>query len=336
MINKYIISKNNFAKQVAIWQKKYQIYTPSPQGKDFVWQELVDSKKAIISAVTILPPKKFYFPSKEILFKFINNKTVPEEEIKPIILLGINNIDLLALQIFDKALKSDHYYNKHKKNIILIGYGPKLTNSHYDLYIIPDSQSYQIKIGSQIGKSLLCSSLVKPLRQSDLELIKPLNYSDPLFLDTNRLSTAIIKSVNDKLWDKLADICFGCGNCAYVCPLCYCFSVDDEIELDNQKCPSSCQLCSGKRVRSWDACFLPNFSLIAGGPARHASQGDAGGHNFREKLRDRIYNWYHHKFVRFPKEFGTVGCVNCGRCIKYCPTKINYRKVLEEVLVKYQ
>lgn len=149
------------------------------------------------------------------------------------------------------------------------------------------------------------------------------DFSDPLFMEPDKLSRVIIDSVNDKIWDNLAKICLGCGICSYVCPLCYCTSINDKIDLDNKQCPSSCSLCKGSRNRLWDSCLLNHFSQVA------------GENNFRAKLRDRIYNWYHHKFVRFPQEYGSVGCVSCGRCIKYCPAKINYRKVLEEVLVKY-
>lgn len=149
------------------------------------------------------------------------------------------------------------------------------------------------------------------------------HFLDPLLAQTQRLSQTIKDSINDPIWDDLAKICLGCGICSYVCPLCYCTNLNDKIDLDNSQCSSSCSLCKGSRSRIWDSCLLDHFSQVA------------GKHNFRAKLRDRIYNWYQHKFVRFPKEYGQVGCTSCGRCIKYCPAKINYRKVLEEVLVKY-
>jgi ferredoxin len=55
-------------------------------------------------------------------------------------------------------------------------------------------------------------------------------------------------------------------------------------------------------------------------------------HNFRPETKDRIYNWYYHKFVRMPREYGFPGCIDCGRCITFCPANINYREVLKELI----
>jgi len=61
-----------------------------------------------------------------------------------------------------------------------------------------------------------------------------------------------------------------------------------------------------------------------------------GGFNFRPELTQRIYNWYYHKFVRMPKEYGKFGCVGCSRCIAYCPARINYLEVLEDVVLEME
>ena len=78
----------------------------------------------------------------------------------------------------------------------------------------------------------------------------------------------------------------------------------------------------GGRERRWDSCMLPDFAVVS-------------FKNFRPEYEDRIYNWYHHKFVRMPREYGFVGCIDCGRCITYCPARINYRKVLEKLIADY-
>jgi len=83
--------------------------------------------------------------------------------------------------------------------------------------------------------------------------------------------------------------------------------MEDTTSLDGSICT---------RCRNWDACTLPGFATIA------------GGHNFRQTVKDRYYNWYHHKFVRAYKEFGRAQCVACGRCQKYCPAGIDIEQVL--------
>jgi predicted aldo/keto reductase-like oxidoreductase len=107
----------------------------------------------------------------------------------------------------------------------------------------------------------------------------------------------------------------GCGICTYVCPLCYCFSNEDEKSFDGEKC---------QRCRKWDSCILPDFALIA------------GGKNFRATLKQRYYNWYYHKFVRAYQEFGRSHCVACGRCQSYCPAQIDIYQVLSRIVIDYK
>ncbi|MFH0803825.1 MAG: 4Fe-4S dicluster domain-containing protein, partial [Candidatus Tagabacteria bacterium] len=124
------------------------------------------------------------------------------------------------------------------------------------------------------------------------------------------------------IWEELAGLCLGCGICAYVCPLCYCFSIEDSVGLDGNKYT---------RCRQWDACTLPRFSQISG-----ALPDGRQGFNFHKTIKERYYNWFFHKFVRAYKEYGKAQCVACGRCQKYCPAKIDIEKVLIEIVKKYE
>lgn len=316
------ITKENFSKQIDLWQQKYDIYYPKISD-ECKWQKL--EKNDHLDLKTFLPmlspSKKFLFSSKENVFEFVGSKLIFTDKPKLTIILGISAIDLKAIEILDKIFCKDEIYKKNRSKLILIGFGPDFPQINYDVFIKNSEEILVIHTHNAKIKSLFSSKFFQPSRE--LIVNKP-NIIDPLFADKKKLANALKKSINDSIWERLAKICLGCGICSYVCPLCYCFSSNDKIDLDSKLCPKSCQLCSGRRERLWDSCMLSDFSKVA------------GSFNFRPKLRDRIYNWYHHKFVRFPQEYGTVGCVSCGRCIKYCPAKINYRKVLEEVLVRYQ
>ncbi len=134
-----------------------------------------------------------------------------------------------------------------------------------------------------------------------------------ILLDPEVLSDAVEWSHNHKIWDELGEKCLGCGICTYVCPLCYCFSMEDKVGLDDK--------CS--RCRKWDACTLPNFAKIA------------GGFSFRKTLRERYYNWFYHKFVRAYNESGKSLCVGCERCKNQCPAKIDILEVLKTILEDY-
>lgn len=316
-----ILLKNKLGSLIKKWQKSYKVFSVVKNGSQYLWQEISSVNESINSALTQLPPKIFFLPKEEEIFSFISDKILlPKTNDKKNILFALADYDLVSIKLLDRIFYNDYYYQKRRMNYILVGVGTILPESGYDLFLLNHGNNWIIKIGSNEGKKLVDKKNILTIPNSQKILNKP---ADPLFRDLPKLVSAVKNSYQNKIWDELAKICFGCGICSYVCPLCYCFSQEDSLELNKKKCPTNCKLCQGKRVRLWDSCMLEHFSEVA------------GGHNFREKLRDRIYNWYFHKFVRFPQEFGQVGCVSCGRCIKYCPAKINYRLVLEKILAKY-
>ena len=136
-----------------------------------------------------------------------------------------------------------------------------------------------------------------------------------LLLDPELLKDAIEWSWDNypKIWNDLGKKCLTCGICAYVCPLCHCFSIEDRISLSGKNC---------MQCRKWDACTLPNFSRIA------------GGYKFHKTTKERYYNWFYHKFVRGYYEFGESQCVACGRCKKYCPAGSNIEEIILNILGK--
>src|SRR5579885_1677634 len=47
------------------------------------------------------------------------------------------------------------------------------------------------------------------------------------------------------------------------------------------------------------------------------------GINFRPRIEDRYRQWLTHKLASWIDQFGTSGCVGCGRCITWCPVGID-------------
>ncbi|MFK0246029.1 4Fe-4S dicluster domain-containing protein [Amycolatopsis azurea] len=101
-------------------------------------------------------------------------------------------------------------------------------------------------------------------------------------------------------WTEVAGRCLTCGNCTMVCPTCFCVSTEDINDLD------------GGAVRSqrWASCFEIDFSLLHGGAVR-----TSGAARYRQ--------WMSHKLGTWHDQFGTSGCVGCGRCIAWCPAGID-------------
>ncbi len=111
------------------------------------------------------------------------------------------------------------------------------------------------------------------------------------------------------IWAEIAQSCLGCGACTYLCPTCHCFDIQDEVVKS-----------SGQRVRNWDSCMFPLFTL-------HGS-----GHNPRSQQGQRWRQRLQHKFNYYVENFGCTACVGCGRCIANCPVNIDIREVLGKVM----
>jgi sulfhydrogenase subunit beta (sulfur reductase) len=122
-----------------------------------------------------------------------------------------------------------------------------------------------------------------------------------------------LDGVRDNLHDNIADArwadqamrCISCGTCTYVCPSCYCFSINDSIVETK-----------GDRYRCWDNCFNPLYTE------------ETSGHNPRAKKANRFRNRFSHKFWYYPDKYDSLLCSGCGRCIVNCPTRIDIREVI--------
>jgi formate hydrogenlyase subunit 6/NADH:ubiquinone oxidoreductase subunit I len=107
-------------------------------------------------------------------------------------------------------------------------------------------------------------------------------------------------------WVEQSLRCIGCGACAYVCPTCACFDIQDD---------SHGKL--GSRVRCWDSCGFSLFTL-------HTS-----GHNPRNVQSARWRQRIMHKFSYMPERLSVYGCTGCGRCSRACPADMN---ILEHLI----
>src|SRR4029079_3146772 len=116
-------------------------------------------------------------------------------------------------------------------------------------------------------------------------------------LDTDVLKEDIRQNLEHPRWDEVADRCLSCGNCTLVCPTCFCVGVEDTADLAGE---------TGERTRVWNSCFSLDHSYVAGGSVRQTG-------------RSRYRQWMTHKLATWHDQFGTSGCVGCGRCIARWP-----------------
>jgi len=117
-------------------------------------------------------------------------------------------------------------------------------------------------------------------------------------------------ALDSRVWEEVAERCLACANCTMVCPTCFCNTMIDRTDLRD---------ASVSRVRVWDSCLSKDFAYSTGG-------------NPRQHRTSRYRQFVMHKFAYWPDEFGTYGCVGCGRCITWCPVGIDITDTVNGVL----
>lgn len=267
-------------------------------------------------AQTVIPPKKYLFPARGDLLLFEKGTVFPPKN-KDFVLVT-NRRDGEGLFYLDEIMRRpviDGDYEAKRKHMKLIVVDQQSPSNalNCDLYLQKTKDNCYIATPfTEFGESLVTNSLFG--HKTDASFIAGRNMPDEVIFHP-RLDEIVENSRNHPIWDELAEKCFNCGICSYVCPLCYCFEVEDKVKLTKDVATD----VAGSREKIWDSCMLPDFGAVS-------------FKNFRPGYKDRIYNWYHHKFVRMPRELGFPGCVDCGRCMHFCPAKINYRDVLKELI----
>jgi ferredoxin len=125
-------------------------------------------------------------------------------------------------------------------------------------------------------------------------------------IDTTNIKELLYRNLEHPRWDNVANRCLTCANCTMVCPTCFCTTVEDVTDLTGEH---------AERWRRWDSCFTMDFTYLHGGSVRAST-------------KSRYRQWMTHKLASWIDQFGTSGCVGCGRCITWCPVGID---ITEEV-----
>jgi len=282
--------------------------------------------------------KEVFFPQSEVMFRYEINKkepTISEQRIeKERILLGARPCDLEALSIIEKVFVGEDYMDvyfleKRKKTTIITlacnqplttcfcsstGGGP-FQRKGSDIFMIDLGDSYLLELLTPKGQAFSENRFFKEANSKDIELAKKLEEKASQKTDHSIPVEGIEKRldlmVESPFWDRIHEKCIGCGTCTFLCPTCHCFDITDETV--NQK---------GERIRNWDSCLFPIYSL------------ETSGHNPRPTGRERTRQRLMHKFNYYPKNFGKVACVGCGRCILFCPVHFDIREAIRYASAK--
>ena len=247
----------------------------------------------------------------------------------PLAFLGGRACELAALGIQDRVFLGGPYtdedYRARRRNALVIavncttaastcfctsmGTGPEVRGG-YDISLTELDEGFLLRAGSPEGADLVAHL---PVRGADAgQLFRAAEavgkvaatMGDPV--PTAGLHDRLLAQFDSPRWAKIAERCLSCANCTMVCPTCFCSSVTQRSDLDGEVSTSE---------RIWDFCFTAGFAKVAGG-------------SFRSRPRDRYRQWLTHKFATWVDQFGSFGCVGCGRCIAWCPVGIDIRAEL--------
>ena len=245
----------------------------------------------------------------------------------PVAFIGVRPCDLAAIAVQDRVLlegpQADPDYRRRRDRALLIvvncgqaaatcfctsmGGGPRAT-AGYDLALteLRDGRGHRflVEAGSERGARLLDELPTEPAGEGDTAAAG--RVAETTAAQMRRTMPADIAqtlrgSYEHPRWQDVARRCLACTNCTLVCPTCFCVAVEDTTDLSGDR---------AQRHRRWDSCFTAQHSYVHGGSV-HASTAS------------RYRLWMTHKLSTWFDQFGTSGCVGCGRCIAWCPAAID-------------
>lgn len=338
-----ILIKKSFSKWVKRL-KSYEIYTPVLDDDLWNYQAVTNPEHINLDyLITVQSPKKIIFPQMEIFLEFQNAdekgleviETLPED--KPAVIFGVRPCDARALTLTDKVFGGDFedpYYLKRRNQTILVGLacntppslncfclsvdGSPYSKEGLDILMTDLGDRFHMESLSKNGDQLINSSKElfkppKPKDKKDLEKIQTNSEKEikRQIKNLKKIPPKLKGMFDSSLWDEESMSCIRCGICTYLCPTCHCFDITDEV--------TSSSPTKGKRVRTWDNCQFPDFTM-------HSS-----GHNPRPDKASRLRQRIMHKFQYFVECYQNYQCTGCGRCISKCPVGIDIIEVLDKV-----
>jgi formate hydrogenlyase subunit 6/NADH:ubiquinone oxidoreductase subunit I len=263
-------------------------------------------------------------------FRILNSETKPQ---RPFAFVGVRACELQSIAVQDRVLLGDKYqdpiYGERRSDVFIVAVqctqaaatcfcasmetGPR-AGTGFDLALTEllgsDSHWFLVETGSELGSEVLVELPVSPATDADIRegeaAVERAAHQQVRGIDTAGIKDLLYQNFEHPRWDDVARRCLTCANCTMVCPTCFCTTVEDVTDVTGDH---------AERWRHWDSCFTLGFSSIHGGNIRNSNKG-------------RYRQWMTHKLASWVDQFGSSGCVGCGRCITWCPVGID---ITEEV-----
>lgn len=322
-----VLSEKSWSEFLNGFLSEFTVFAPLKRRESVEYEEITSEKVKEIyyeGNAPITPLKAFFIPVKE--------NVVNQKVLKPMIVIGVPNCDLAALDLLDNIYLDeefkDPFYHKNRENTIVFGkdcyshkdschctaYGLKPypeKNCDVSMSVIEDT--VYLKPMSEKGEAFLKKAgidrfsdseslpeTVQKERDSIEEKLRKLNENLPDEKETRKG----VEKDNEELWKHHASTCVSCGACSFICPTCHCFLLIDRENFE--------------KVKNWDVCQFPGFARVA------------AGEDPLKPLHERLKYRYLCKYIYKPDMFKAIACTGCGRCIDTCIGKINKNEVIVE------
>jgi sulfhydrogenase subunit beta (sulfur reductase) len=273
----------------------------------------------------LLPPRSEVFQAERDGGSFAPRAAEPAASRRA--LLGVRPCELAAVAVLDRVFVRDAVrdtlYAAQRDDLFIVavecaapggtcfcasmGTGPG-AEAGFDVRlteVLDGAHRFVARAGSEAGAAILRTIPSEPATAADEAAAEAVVATAAQHmgrsLDTAGLKEALYDNLEHPRWDAVAERCLACGNCTLVCPTCFCTTVVDTSDVTGTV---------ALRERVWDSCFTLGFSYIHGG-------------SIRSSVRARYRQWLTHKLASWHDQFGTAGCVGCGRCITWCPVGID-------------
>ncbi len=336
-----VYSKEEWTSAVKALESHYQVFVPVKDGDFHLFGLLSEGKRPDFDFQnTHLSPKSIVYPQSERMFEYSLDGEDPDahmlkeapKDFSPRAIVGIRPCDALAFQRvrvnFDTPRYRDPWWVSRFESTTFVGLGcnaPEATcfctsvgggpfsEAGLDVLLYDLGDRFLAKVLTSKGDGLLKKALGG--MEADGTLVRQ---AESLALKVTEAMPAVVPvdGLKDKsvlelfeapFWEDVAFGCINCGTCTYLCPTCWCFDIQDEV-LGK----------SGDRIRNWDSCMFPLFTL-------HGS-----GHNPRGGKVARVRQRFMHKLKYYLDKYNEgVQCSGCGRCVRSCPANIDIRQVAE-------
>lgn len=339
-------------------KEQYTVIGPTPRGGAIVLDEITSASQLPIGKTDEQSPaqyllkeradkaffgfsagphswKKYLFPPVLRLFAMnrtgnsfqVSDDASTQKATERYALLGVRACDLSAIhiqdQVFGGGTYNDPAYLRARSQAFIVAVnctraggtcfcssvrtGPR-ARVGFDLAlseVIENEHYFIVEVGTDRGEEMMSSVSRRPADDPEVEkadrLIRAAAQLTGRSLEPDNTREVLYQNTEHPRWDVVAARCLSCANCTMVCPTCFCATVEDTTDLTGTE---------AQRTRKWDSCFTMDFSYIHGGSVRPSSKG-------------RYRHWLTHKLASWMDQFGTIGCVGCGRCITWCPVGID-------------